>query len=252
MQATNIAQVLANLQSLIADFEAQGSRLGFFAALYRQVTLEVKRGIDRGFFDNGPRMDRFDTTFANRYFAALEAFQSGGMPTRSWRVAFTAMDQPQEIILQDLLVGINAHINLDLAIAAAQICPGDSIQGLHGDFDKVNQILASLIQGVESIIVRFSPLIGLLEKVAGKDAAEALNFSIDVARQDAWAHAVILAHQSPALQALTIEALDGKVAFLGRIVANPTGLIGKAVELIRLTESNDVPAITEALNNIVQ
>jgi len=251
MQATNIDQVLAILASLIEDFKAQDSRLGFFAALYRQVTLEVQRGIERGFFANGPRMDRFDTIFANRYLAALDVFQSGGTPTRSWKVAFTAMEQPQEIILQDLLVGINAHINLDLSIAAAQVAPGDAIQGLKGDFDKINQILAALIQGVEAVISRFSPLIGLLEKVGGKDAAEVLHFSLDAARQDAWTHAVILAHQGPALQALTIEALDGKVSFLGRLIANPAGLVGKAVDLIRQTESDDVPAIIDALNSVV-
>jgi hypothetical protein len=251
MQATNIDQVIAALASLIEDFKAQDSRLGFFAALYRQVTFEVQRGIERGFFDNGPRMDRFDTIFANRYLAALDAFQSGGTPTRSWKVAFTAMEQPQEIILQDLLVGINAHINLDLGIAAAQVAPGDAIQGLKGDFDKINQILAALIQGVEAVISRFSPLIGLLEKVGGKDAAEVLNFSLDAARQDAWTHAVILAHQGPALQALTIEALDGKVSFLGRLIANPVGLVGKAVDLIRQTESDDVEAVIDALNSVV-
>jgi len=251
MQATDIDQVLEALSSLIEDFKAQDSRLGFFAALYRQVTLEVQRGIERGFFADGPRMDRFDTIFANRYLAALDAFQSGGMPTRSWKVAFTAMEQPQEIILQDLLVGINAHINLDLGIAAAQVAPGDAIQGLKGDFDKINQILAALIQGVEAVIGRFSPLIGLLEKVGGKDAAEVLHFSLDAARQDAWTHAVILAHQRPALQALTIEVLDGKVSFLGRLIANPVGLVGKAVDLIRQTESDDVPAIIDALNSVV-
>jgi hypothetical protein len=161
------------------------------------------------------------------------------------------MEQPQEIILQDLLVGINAHINLDLGIAAAEVCPGEAIQGLHGDFDKINAILASLVQTVEGVIGRFSPLISLLEKIGGKDAAEVLNFSIDAARDDAWAHAVILAHQGPALQALTIEALDGKVSFLGRLIANPGGLVGKAVELIHLSESTDVPAVIDALNSIV-
>jgi hypothetical protein len=251
MQATNIDQVLQILSSIIEDAKVQDSRLGFFAALYRQVTLEVQRGIERGFFDNGPRMERFDTLFANRYFAALDAWTMGGTPTRSWKVAFTAMEQEQEIILQDLLVGMNAHINLDLGIAAAQICPGDEIQSLQGDFDKINQVLAALIEGVETVIGRFSPLIGLLEKIGGKDAAEVLNFSMDAARDDAWAHAVILAHQGPALQALTIEALDGKVSFLGRLIANPVGLVGKAVELIRQTESNDVDAIIDALNSVV-
>jgi hypothetical protein len=251
MQAHNIGEVLTLLDGIIAGFRAQNSRLGFFPALYRQVTLEVERGIEKGFFDNGPRMERFDTMFANRYFAALDAWRSGGTPTRSWKVAFTAMEDPSRIILQDLLVGMNAHINLDLGIVAAQLCPEDKIQGLQGDFFKINQILASLIQGVEVVIGRFSPLIGVLDKLGGKDEAEALNFSLDVARQDAWNHAVILAHQPPALQELTIDAIDGKTSFLGKIIADPPGIVGKSVDLIRLLESNDVPAVIDALNNVV-
>src|SRR4051794_26531693 len=92
MQANNIDQVLQMLASIIEEAKARDSRFGFFAALYRQVTLEVQRGIERGFFDDGPRMERFDTVFANRYLAALDAWQSGGTPTRSWKVAFTAME----------------------------------------------------------------------------------------------------------------------------------------------------------------
>ena len=251
MQANNIQDVIRLLDGIIADAKARNSRMGFFAALYRQVTLEVQRGITRGFFDNGPRMERLDTCFANRYLAALTAWQSGGTPTRSWKVAFTAMEDPQQIILQDLLVGMNAHINLDLGIAAAQICPGDRIEDLKDDFFKINQVLAALIQPIETVIGRFSPMIGLLEKIGKKDAAEVLGFSMDVARQDAWNHAVILAHLPLALQEITIDALDGKVSFLGKIIANPVGVVGKAVELIRMTESDDVPAIIDALNSVV-
>ena len=251
MQATNIQDVIRLLDGIIADAKAQDSRMGFFAALYRQVTLEVQRGIERGFFDNGLRMERLDTCFANRYFAALTAWQSGGTPTRSWKVAFAAMEDPQEIILQDLLVGMNAHINLDLGIAAAQICPGDRIEDLRSDFFKINQVLAALIQPIEAVIGRFSPMIGLLEKIGKKDAAEVLGFSMDVARQDAWNHAVILAHLPLSMQEITIDTIDGKVSFLGKIIANPVGVVGKAVELIRMTESDDVPAIIDALNSVV-
>ena len=252
MQASNINEVIQILDSIIADAKAHDDRLGFFAAMYRQVTLDVRKGIQQGFFDNGPRMERFDTLFANRYFAAHDAWKSGGEITRSWKVAFTAMESPAEIILQDLLVGINAHINLDLGIAAAEISPGPGIQDLQGDFDKINQILANLIQPVEMVIARFSPLIGLLQKIGGKDAAEVLNFSMDAARDDAWRHAVILANLPKLLWPMTIEALDGKVAFLGRLIARPGGIVGKAVELIKMAESDDVPAIIDALNGIVQ
>lgn len=252
MQATNIDEVLEILDTIIADATASSDRLGYFAALYRQVTLEVRKGIQQGFFDDGPRMDRLDATFASRYFAAHDAWKTGGEITRSWKVAFTAMETPSSIILQDLLVGINAHINLDLGIAAAETCPGSDIQGLHGDFFKINQILANLIQPVEDVVARFSPLIGLLERVGGKDAAEVLNFSMDAARDDAWRHAVMLAHLPRIFWPMTIEALDGKVAFLGRLIANPVGIVDKAVELIKMAESDDVPAIIEALNSIIQ
>jgi hypothetical protein len=252
MQAGNVNEVLEILHTIIADARAGNDRLGFFAALYRQVTLEVRKGIQQGFFDDGPRMDRLDATFASRYFTAYDAWKSNVALTRSWKVAFTAMEDPAEIILQDLLMGINAHINLDLGIAAAQTCPGEGIQELQGDFFKINQILANLIQPVETVIGRFSPLIGLLEKVGGKDAAEVLHFSITAARDDAWRHAVILAHLPQLFWPMTIEALDGKVAFLGRLIANPVGIVGKAVELIKMAESDEVLPVIDALNSIVQ
>lgn len=253
MQANNINEVVQILDTIVADAKAHDDRLGFFAALYRQVTLDVRKGIQQGFFANGPRMERFDTLFANRYFAAHDAWKSGGSITRSWKVAFAAMENPADIILQDLLVGMNAHINLDLGIAAAEISPGPAIQDLQGDFNKINQILANLIQPVEAVIARFSPLLGLLQKIGGKDASEVLNFSMDAARDDAWRHAVILAHLPQPLWPVTIEALDGKVAFLGRLIANPGGIVGKAVELIKMAENDgDVPAIIDALNSIVQ
>ena len=39
--------------------------------------------------------------------------------------------------------------------------------------------------------------------------------------------------------------------FLGRLIAQPVGLVASAVALIRDTESKDVPAIIDALNSIV-
>jgi hypothetical protein len=71
-------------------------------------------------------------------------------------------------------------------------------------------------------------------------------------RDDAWMHAVLLSLQPPAAWPLTVKALDDKVEFLGKLLAQPGGLVGKAVDIIRDTESKDVPAIIDALNSIVQ
>src|SRR5688572_33349683 len=99
MQANGIDDVLEILDGIIADCKAQSDPLGYFPALYRQVTLTVKQGIAQGFFDDGPRMDRFDALFANRYFAAYEAFRSGAQPTQSWQLAFQSTRSGQLIIL---------------------------------------------------------------------------------------------------------------------------------------------------------
>lgn len=252
MQANDIDDVLNILDGLIAENKAASDPLGYFPALYRQVTLEVKQGIAQGFFDNGPRMTRFDALFANRYFAAYQAFQSGGQPTKSWQVAFDGTRSGQLIILQDLLVGINAHINLDLGVAAGETFQGAALEDFHGDFDKINQILAGLLPKVEMVVGQFSPLLGILSKIGGRDVIKVLDFSMDAARDDAWLHANLLSVMPPAGRPLAIKTLDDKVAFLGRVITKPSGLVARAVSLIRETESRDVPAIIDALNGIVQ
>ena len=144
MLATNIDDVIKTLDLIIAEAKAKrdqyhtGDRIGLFAALYRQVTLKIKMGMESGYFDECDRMNRFAAKFANRYFTAIDTYKNGDKPTKSWKVAFEAALQPDFIIIQHLLLGVNAHINLDLGIVAAEICPGEKLQGFAGDFEKIN------------------------------------------------------------------------------------------------------------------
>jgi hypothetical protein len=249
-QAQDIDQVLSALAEIVASARAANSAMGYFPALYHQVTLAIKQGVAQGFFDDGPRMERLDTVFADRFLAARQTFLAGGQPSRCWRVAFEATKSDQLIIIQDLLVAMNAHINFDLGIAAAQVCPGDSIATLQGDFDKINQLLAKLLPAAEAVVGRFSPLIGLLDQIGGRDETQILNFSMDAARADAWNHALILAHLPPPVWPPALDALDAKASFLGKLIAEPGGLAGKAVEMIRLTESLDRAAVIDALDTL--
>ena len=84
-----------------------GAGLGFFAALYRRVTIEVKRGIDSGRFEDGNRMDRLDVIFATRYLEALERFRRGEHPGDCWSVAFRSAGRWRLLVLQHLLLGMN-------------------------------------------------------------------------------------------------------------------------------------------------
>ena len=68
--ATTIDEVISALDDILAISKVKKSRAGYFAALYRKVTLAVKNGIASGIYEDGKRMEKLDVIFANRYLAA--------------------------------------------------------------------------------------------------------------------------------------------------------------------------------------
>jgi hypothetical protein len=237
--AATIADVLERLDAMIARAIDQGNRIGYFAAIYRQVTAKIAEGIDAGFFDDGERMERLDVVFANRYLAAVEAYDQGRRPTRSWELALRATGAARPLIVQHLLLGMNAHINLDLGVATASVAPGAELPRLRRDFDRINEILAALVAGIEDDLSELSPWIGLLDRLGGRHDEEVIWFSIEVARAQAWRFATELAPLAPDDWAGPIAARDARVAHLARKIRNP-GWLGVKLLLIRARESNDV------------
>jgi hypothetical protein len=250
MPNADIEATLARLDKAVAQARIRNPRLALFGALYRQTTQAVGRGIDAGAFDDGERMGRFVARFAGRYLDALQTAAGGGLPSRSWRMAFAAAERTDRVILQHLILGINAHINLDLGIVAAEIAPGDAIAGLQADFGRINDVLGRLAPPVQDCLGRFSPLLHVLFKVSGTTDDEVLNFSFTVARGEAWSQAVTLAHLDPAVVPLAIASLDRKVAVLGKLVADPGGVMEHAVDVVAFTESHDIAAVVDALGKV--
>lgn len=248
MPVQEIDEVIVALDAVVDRSLATRSRVGFFGAMYRQVTLAVKRGIDEGRFEDGPRMSRFDAAFAERYLESLERWNTKTRPPKSWKIAFEATERDDRVVVQHLLLGINAHINLDLGIAAARVAPGESIFDLQTDFDRINDILVDVLHDMQNVLDDLSPLMKILDDVGGRTDEEIVNFNVREAREEAWNHAVVLARQEPAEVERTIQVLDRKVALLGRILNDPGPLLRPALQLIRLTESDDVVRIIEALN----
>jgi hypothetical protein len=247
--ADTVGDVIEALDSVTSRARTENSPLGYFAALYGQVTRTVAHGIDSSFFDDGPRMQRLMVVFANRYLAALHTYRKGGQPTRSWEVAFATAEDATPILLQHLLLGINAHINLDLGIAAAQVAPGDDISQLRRDFDRINQVLAMMTRQAQQAVAQISPWLGLLDVIGGRTDDQVVRFSIEVARHQAWTFAVELAHTAPDGHAGPIGARDRFVADLGRRVRRP-GLLTPALLLIRLRESKDIPDNLDVLTSM--
>lgn len=246
--AASIDEVIARLDAIIDRAIIERDRLGFFAVLYRTVTAAVKHGIAAGRFEDGPRMERLDVVFANRYLAAFDAHRNGGTPTRSWRVAFAAGSSRRAVIMQHLLLGMNAHINLDLAIAASEVCPGPAITALESDFNEINVVLAALETDVEREVCSLSPWIDRLDHIDPRVGRVVANFSIDRARACSWQAAQRLAPLSGDARATAIAAIDADVALLAGLIAHPIGIvINLNLFLVRVRETWDARKVIAVL-----
>lgn len=247
MAAETVDDVIRALDGIIDWAWNEKSRLGYFAALYRRVTRAVKDGISRNQFQNPQLMERLDVNFAGRYLEAFGQFRSGKQPTVSWQIAFRAAHRRRPLVVQHLLAGISAHINLDLGIAAAVTAPGDQLPGLQTDFDQINQLLAGLVSTVEKEIATVSPLLGLLEKLSLETDTVIIDFSMDQARKFAWDHAVKMAAMTPAELQRAAGDLDLEAAKFGSMVVSPPWLIQVKLMPIRLFESGNVRRVLEVL-----
>jgi hypothetical protein len=237
-----IDDVLAGLDRMVDHALEVGDRTGYFAVLYRKVTAKVKEGIAAGFFDDPGRMERLDVLFADRYLDAVAAFRGGEPVTDSWRLSFDAAGRGRSLILQHLLVGINAHINLDLGIAAARCSPGPALPGLRRDYDRINATLAAMIASVQDDLRLVSPWLGLLDRFGARTQSELIRFSIVTARAGAWRFAEQLAATSEPRWEAVIADRDRRVAAVGQRVLRPGRLAGAGVWVVRLRECDDVRA----------
>ncbi len=248
MPARTIDEVLKHLDEIVDLARREKSRSGYFAALYRNVTIKVHEGIVAGSFEDGTRMERLDVAFANRYLDAFERYHRGEELSKCWRTSFRAAQSWHPIVLQHLLLGINAHINLDLGIAAAQTAPGTQLAGLRRDFESINNILWVMLDDVQNKLALVSPLMSLVDVAGGRTDEAIINFSIRRAREAAWRVAERLAPLSPEAMRQEIDVLDRWVNVLAFIIECPPGIkIRMANFFVRLTESRDVENIIDVL-----
>lgn len=250
-QATSIEEVITILNTIINDSIKDNNPLGYFAVLYCKVTEKVKEGISEGLFENGPRMEQLDVIFANRYIKAYYEYQQRLTPSDCWEVAFEFSSDYWIIVLQHLLLGMNAHINLDLGIAAAEIAPGDEIHNLKRDFDKINEVLASLVQNVETALSDVWPILKWILKATQKVDTFLIDFSMQEAREGAWKFALSLAPLDSVSFTQSIENRDRKITEIADLIVKPGKIASFLFKIMRLFEIGNVASKIEKLKSVI-
>jgi hypothetical protein len=235
VSATSIDGVLDRLQDAIDQSMTQGSRLGYFAALYKRMTTAVRDAITNGVFEDAARMTALDVAFANRYLDTRQQYFAGELHGQSWLLSYEAATSDKYTILQHLLIGINPHIMIDLGVAAARTCPGAQLAALQSDFNKINGIILGLMPEVDRELDRLSPITALLDRTIGGLKDKFINMGLDAGRASSWAFAQSLANMELGQQSIAIGKRDRDAFVIGECLKNDP-----IAHLIRRKESDDV------------
>jgi hypothetical protein len=248
-QATTIDEVITILEDIIIAEVADNSNLAFFPILYKKVTERIKLGVAQKEFEDNPRMERLDVIFANRYLKAYFQYKEGTKPSLSWENAFEAAKNKKLLIIQHLLLGINAHINLDLGIAVSEtVGAQEDLESIHNDFNKINEILANMVDGVQQKIGRVSPFFYVLDKVADGKEDLIATFSINIARDEAWIFANEYHTTSDKEAVFTKRDISiGNLAL--KLSTTKSRILRWVIRFIRWFERKNVAQVAEVLSS---
>ena len=171
------------------DYRALKDRRAIFLTLYGVVSSEMRARVRRGAFEDNAWVERYTVAFANLYREALESYEAGRLDSvpKAWRLCFDAAASGTGLVLQDMLLGVNAHVNHDLPLALSSISIEPDHALRYRDHAAVNGVLAAVTErATERLAALYAPGLPALDDCAGPVDEIVSAFSLEVARESAW------------------------------------------------------------------
>lgn len=244
--STSLEGTLGRLDRIIEDACVEGSHLGVFPAMYRSVTAAVLEAIrSGGFFDDDEVVEHLTIVFADLYFDAYDRYRGHDDAARCWVVAFeTAESTKPRMILQHLLLGMNAHINLDLGLATHTVA-GDDLTVVEADFVRVNEILFQILDRLQGGLGDVSPRMALIDRLGGQWDERMMRVGLSTCRDLAWTFANRLAVGDD-IDGVTARR-DADAFWVARAMLRPWSPVNLVGRTIANVESRDIRRIVASL-----
>ena len=222
---STVAGARAGFAALEEALRAANDRRAIFVGAYLTITSAMGEAIETGQFMDGPWVNSYLLHFAQLYMDAFRAFEHGDLehvPT-AWRVAFELSARDEWMALQHLLLGVNAHINHDLAIALVRSGIDPDRPMRYDDHTGVNAVLKRTANALQDHVERlYSPALHFLDEVFGQWDEEFSTMMVDRARETAWSHCLDLVDCScEEDKAVVMRRIDDHAGALARLIAAP-------------------------------
>ena len=197
--------VLEQMSERIERWQRANDRRAIFLSCYQMMTANMLEAIRHEEFSDGVWVNHLLHRFADYYFMALQAYeeQQENIPA-VWQVTFQAANQKNYSPLQNLLLGVNAHINYDLVLTLEELLQPEW-QALSSaqramrrtDHNRVNHVIAATIDAVQDQILEPAmPVMQVVDVVLGRVDEGLISGTITRWRGKVWRHAVYLVEAS--------------------------------------------------------
>lgn len=237
-------QLLQQMQTQIAYWQSCTDRREIFLRCYMMMTSNTLAAIRDAEFRDPPWVARLLKRFAEYYFEALHYYdhRPGDCP-EVWRLAHDAAKDEKTWALQHLLLGVNAHINFDLALTVAELLQkewddiGEAKRAQrYEDYCQVNAIIARTIDAVQDEVLQPAmPVMGVLDAVMGRVDEFLISRFITQWRDSVWDVALGLMHAPPGAERLKYET-----ALARRVLTRAEAIVARRWRTV-LKEPDDTP-----------
>jgi Family of unknown function (DUF5995) len=215
---------------------------GYFTAVYSRETAAIAAAASAGAFEDRERMERLVLAFASHY---LRVARGDAPRPKCWQAAWDVSDDPHLLIVQQLLLGVNPHVNYDMPQALNEVAVEvGGLGNLEGDFDRVGDTFADAYHAVMKDLDRVSRWVSEAGFLGG---GRLFRFSLQKARERAWEAAHNLSELDAAGRAAYLVQLDELVSVLSYMLTRPPIPVNLLTILARRLEKSDPREVTVAL-----
>ncbi len=248
----SVADAEERLSSLQSRLRATGDRRAVFLTVYARMTRDVRHQLGTGAFENPGWMRTYTVTFAEYYRRAFLAFERGRVEAvpDPWLLAFGTALGGDALIMQDAILGINAHINYDLALTVRDVGIGSHRASKYGDHREINDVLAGLVDKQQQALANaYAAGIRDVDAVLGPFDESFAGISLTQAREQAWRVAVVLSDFSLSMVEAAARWLLRTTAVGGAALVLSPGIEPALLSALKRIERRDHD-LAELLNRV--
>jgi hypothetical protein len=220
---------LERMQALIQGWEAASDRRAIFLSCYLMMTRNMLAAIQQDDFYDVAWVDALLHRFADYYFAALEAYERDATQAPPvWQMAHNAAIQKQGLPLQELLLGVNAHINYDLVLTLVDLLQPEweslteeRLAQRYSDHCHVNDVIGATIDAVQDQVLEpVMPAMEIIDRLLGPLDEKLVSRLLSDWREQVWQNAIhLLQTREAQSRSDYLRHMEDEALRLGRLIA---------------------------------